>query len=108
MFEVTIILPLKSNELQDLTAKKATIERAILTVAGGYTADSVRGSWLSDSGVRFDDVSDRITTVVDSQSKVSSLRSIAENACILLRQEAIFFQVRGVEVEFITEKAQAA
>lgn len=99
MQEVTIVLPVCDNTGKSLDKEIARILKLVLTVAGGYSTSKQTGAWL-DNGKVYHDEAIRMVTVVETD-KVCRLRTIAVMAKLIMRQEAVFFQVRTVDVEFI-------
>lgn len=102
--EVSIILPLYSNEGTSLKHAVADITHEILDVVGGYTANAVVGQWKDVDGTVYTDRSLRVSTVVTSHAELEALHAIAEKARVTLQQETIFLQTSDVVVEFVGER----
>lgn len=99
--EVSIVLPLYSNEGKSLKHEVSDICHEILDVVGGYTASAVVGQWKDGEGTVYTDRSLRVSTVVTSHSELSALHTIAQRARLYLHQESIFLESHDVAVEFI-------
>lgn len=97
--EVTIVLPLTDNEGQSLAVEVDAIEASIAELTGGITISPVSGTWI-DGGRAYHDHSHQVVTVVEGD-KVGTLREYTLRAKTILRQQAMFFQVRPVTVEFL-------
>lgn len=105
--EVSIVLPLYSNEGKSLKHEVSDLCHEILDVVGGYTATAVVGQWKDKDGTVYTDRSLKVSTVVTSHSELAALHAIAEKARTTLRQETIFLQSSDVVAEFIGEETSS-
>lgn len=105
--EVSIVLPLYSNEGKSLKHAVSDLCHEILDVVGGYTASAVVGQWKDSDGTIYTDRSLRVSTVVTSHSELEALHTIAQKARVTLKQESIFLETHDVAVEFIGEESGA-
>jgi hypothetical protein len=100
MLERTIIIPDRDNNGASLARERATIAYALLQLAGGYTADRVRGAWLGEDGTVYHDTSTRYTLAVTSEQDAAILARIPA-WCGKLRQQCVYTSARAVDVAFI-------
>lgn len=97
--EVTVVLPLTDNDGVPLTNEVAQVKYEVLSITGGYSASEQEGAW-EDDGIVYTDLSERIVTIANPE-QASRLREAAPRWKALLRQQALFYQTRAVDVEFI-------
>lgn len=107
MLERVIIVPDVDNAGVSLKRERGFIEETLLSIAGGFTADRVRGAWKDERGKTYRDRSTRYTLVLTpEQDKEIEQRLPWWTAN--LRQEALFTSRREVDVTFVTIEKQAA
>lgn len=106
MFEFTVILPLRDNDKVSLSVEREHIHEQVLDVAGGYSSHEQRGAWRDSDGTVYYDTSESLTTLVDSQEALDTLKSASVTWCESMRQEALLITWREVNALFI-EKTSA-
>jgi hypothetical protein len=99
MLERTIILPCADNAGMSLIAQRRAVEKELCALAGGFTRDSVQGTWL-DNGRLYRDKSYRYTLAVDAAHDAAIVERLPA-WCAALRQLALYTSVRQSDVRFV-------
>ncbi len=98
MIEVTILIPLTSNEGEEFSAKHhAAFEALLARTFGGVTRvpGEVRGVWL-DGATRYEDRLVLYLVALKSLTDGGKLKRVIERAKRHYRQEAIFLRYLGM------------
>ncbi|MBB4039094.1 hypothetical protein GGR34_000729 [Microvirga flocculans] len=109
MREARIIVPLKDNDGNDLTAVHTFAKHALCRKFGGFTATPISGGWMDDDGTFYEDhsIAYDIAMVPDRQDDV--LRDLVLELGVMARQLAMYCRYASGTVEIIdTSKALAA
>lgn len=99
--EITVILPNYDNDGLSLRTEREEYLHAALEITGGLTTFETVGRWIGEGSEVFTDNGHAVVMVTDSDEKVSAIRALTVQAKAAMRQQAMFFQVRPVTVEFI-------
>ena len=109
MKKITMMIPLNFNSGDEIPQEQVDfITEKILNIAGGYTSRKVEGFWQNEEGKIFKDNNLEITTSTTSDN-IKALKSVASQACLMLNQEVIYFEIQDIEeLNFVaSEEAQA-
>jgi len=109
MKKITMMIPLNFNSGDEIPQEQVDfITERILNIAGGYTSRRVEGYWQNEEGKTFKDDNLEVTTSTTSDN-IEALKNVASQACLMLNQEAIYFEVQDIEeLNFVaSEVAQA-
>jgi len=100
--ESSIILPLKDNDGNELSAAHTKLGKLLLAHWSGYTTNYVTGSWLATSGQLVQDASViYIIAMPCSKKEQSQLRSLIKEIKQSTKQEAIYLKACTGQVQFI-------
>lgn len=96
--EATIILPMNDNDGNCMTCELMAIEETILDRFGGFTRETVTGSWKNPiTGKVYCDPAHRYTIAADWKAvKPETLIKIAQNAALMLEQICIYVCIEGL------------
>lgn len=98
-----IILPKQDNDGKSLTWAHDIYQKAFCSAFGGFTAYDVRGGWMNDKGILYQDESVSYHIAMDDTfANAEKLRGLAKAAALECRQECIFIVLPSGDVEFIT------
>lgn len=101
-YKISLIFPKEDNNGKDITADHPYLLERIMDIAGGYTLQDVKGGWKDTEGRMYLDSSIKVDTLVEENATITKLRDLASEACVLLKQECIFFSIQPLDVHFIT------
>jgi len=102
LIEITVPHTDNKGKGLDLDTRKQ-VEKLILRNSGGFSrVTNVHGSWLDDSGKRYDDINSIYRIIVDDNPSV--IANIRHQALVLkqeLNQECILFTTQEIKMEYI-------
>jgi hypothetical protein len=102
MREARIILPVNDNEHHVLEEIHNKLRKMLCLSFGGYTAQSVYGGWVSDTGEVFEEPSIAYDVAMDPDpAKEEALRNIAKQVGHEAKQLAMYVRHASGEVEIL-------
>lgn len=100
----TITVPTKDNDGQSISnCAWQSLEGRLLNAAGGFSKILIRGSWISDDGIRFDDSSYRYEMLTDNGHGIltSQIDDIANFVKAMWQQETVLITETETRFQFV-------